>query len=193
MRLKKLFPRSPAPLPSLSPSAAAIAGFLALLAMTSLSYAIGRPLRLQKCVFYAKPVVGPPIGGHALLVFPNRPSRPDRLAAQLKAWQRQYDDPQDLELLGFAWRRSPMIVWPMQLGSIEKRGECYELQLPWWIVPLIGGGILLLWLRRQVAPRVGMCAACGYDLRATPMRCPECGAVPERDGPRPSISGTSCC
>jgi hypothetical protein len=57
------------------------------------------------------------------------------------------------------------------------------LTLPvWWMMRRVGTS------RRS---RQGLCRQCGYDLRASPSRCPECGAqVPIRlDAPIPLTSG----
>ena len=50
------------------------------------------------------------------------------------------------------------------------------LQVPtvYFVLALAAGAVLLLWRRRR-AVKPGCCPACGYDLRATPERCPECG------------------
>jgi hypothetical protein len=46
-----------------------------------------------------------------------------------------------------------------------------------WCAVSLGKGILC---RRR--GRAGRCRGCGYDIRATPERCPECGAVPPAAG-----------
>jgi hypothetical protein len=54
------------------------------------------------------------------------------------------------------------------------------LAVPYWALLLATGLAPALWLRGRMRRRGrilgGRCARCGYDLRASPGRCPECGS-----------------
>jgi hypothetical protein len=80
--------------------------------------------------------------------------------------------------LGFAFveKHSPLSPAParaMQMRSLE----CV---IPLWSLVLLLGILPAVWfpitLRRRRRARQGHCPACGYDLRASPDRCPECGS-----------------
>ena len=64
------------------------------------------------------------------------------------------------------------------LGAATWRISGHELIVPFWFVALVLIGVFALLIRlTRPRPTPGLCATCGYDLRASPDRCPECGAV----------------
>ena len=70
-------------------------------------------------------------------------------------------------------------------GELGVRQLRREVLLPHWAAALATAATPATWLVRLRSYRrpPGRCRRCGYDLRASPERCPECGAVvtaPER-------------
>ena len=70
----------------------------------------------------------------------------------------------------------------------------YKVGIPLWLPTLLLAAFptwLLLNLparRRRLRHVTGQCVICGYDLRATPDRCPECGTFPEIFQNQPSFA-----
>jgi len=71
---------------------------------------------------------------------------------------------------------SPPTMW------VERRDGRVDYWLPITLTLIMPSIWLGLWFRRRRKwrqVRRGTCPTCGYDLRATPERCPECGTIPE--------------
>jgi hypothetical protein len=87
------------------------------------------------------------------------------------------------EVLGFQWA---MFKEPPEKGIRYYDHHSELLVLPLWAI-FMGTGLLpvyqlLRWRSERSVTRhlQGLCVLCGYDLRGTPDRCPECGNVPEK-------------
>lgn len=76
------------------------------------------------------------------------------------------------EFLGFFTRRSTWSYPTGQLGAATAHGVTFGTLQILTTLPL-AELITARLLRRR--PRAGCCRVCGYDLRASPERCPECG------------------
>ncbi|HEY7118297.1 MAG TPA: hypothetical protein VH475_17040 [Tepidisphaeraceae bacterium] len=78
-------------------------------------------------------------------------------------------------------------TWMRPRGPFDGVRE-RALLVPYWLLLVVFGAPAVIRLlsrghrRRAARVAAGLCPACGYDLRATPQRCPECGHEPGTRG-----------
>lgn len=101
----------------------------------------------------------------------------ERSGFEWEAASERADDPYEGSLERLLRIRS---LW--QMGSfLGMNYGSWELNLPYIYAGAITLATPTAWLIRHARKNrrtTGLCTACGYDLRATPDRCPECGALP---------------
>jgi hypothetical protein len=72
--------------------------------------------------------------------------------------------------------RAARFDWTTHAGMRERAWVLgTALWLPTLAFAVLPWIALVRYIRRRRAKALGLCPACGYDLRATPSRCPECG------------------
>ena len=97
----------------------------------------------------------------------HRAVEPEDIKPQRRTWSQR---------LGFNARRATFS------GPSERATE-WGVRVPHWSLVLLTALPPVLWLgvisrlKRRNRRKRGLCANCGYDLRASSDRCPECGTL----------------
>ena len=124
-----------------------------------------------RLTFYTRHAAGATYGGPAVSVGSRAPDPP---LYRDVAWQGS----QERLNLG-------IIRWYRWIGRHSGGVDVDQnLEVSYWFLTLSAALTAALiavrvWRSRNRSVR-GRCPTCGYDLRATPEKCPECGAVPAR-------------
>ena len=87
----------------------------------------------------------------------------------------------------WVWRGRRAAILPIWSPQVHPNDydQLLWISLPLWIPTLVFGISLyacrpLLHRRRRKRKKLGLCLKCGYDLRSSKDRCPECGEASER-------------
>jgi hypothetical protein len=87
----------------------------------------------------------------------------------------------DALMKGTMGNREPRLATSPPVGAFLFYGEVIAItatpMVAWLVTAVVGRR-----LRQRRERRRGLCGRCGYDLRATPDRCPECG-LPNPESP----------
>jgi hypothetical protein len=90
----------------------------------------------------------------------------------------------DIRFKGFEFAylnyRDPFMMGGYPIETVREQSVTFPLAAIFFPAIFLS----VLWKRREIKQRrrltKGLCTNCGYDLRATPDRCPECGTVPTK-------------
>jgi hypothetical protein len=80
------------------------------------------------------------------------------------------------------WQR---LGFGLEHGGFTNDGDTESwciIGAPLWLIALVSAALplssMVAFMRRRNNRMQGRCISCGYDLRATPGRCPECATIP---------------
>jgi hypothetical protein len=89
-------------------------------------------------------------------------------------------DGEDLWCLGFAITTTRRFPTTVETVTYEQVANVAGVVVPLWALTLLLAVVTIVGVaklrRADKRSRAGLCAVCGYDLRASSERCPECGS-----------------
>lgn len=99
---------------------------------------------------------------------------------RLSPWKSQRREDFIIGPTRYGYRFLGFLIEKYDLSASQERGK--QFNVPCWFLTLLFGIAPATWLlgawrayRRHHREELGLCLACGYDLRASKNRCPECG------------------
>jgi hypothetical protein len=173
---------------------------LATLALWARSYGVGDQWYRSRWTFIAKPDGAMPVHETAVWLISGRGGLAVEVRLQDADWRGVPPDERQRQTRAeTSWKRQPAeypdargpdVVWSgLGFGYwISRYGWGYSASsrrvwFPDWALALpLAAWPAAWWLLARRRARAGLCPRCGYDLRATPDRCPECGATSAATG-----------